>query len=72
MEDNGYEQLFETAILQNIFCFQHKEETHSGRGSVNDNWIFIFGWTIPLNTEFMQWDQPNLMKKHAKPNISRA
>jgi len=40
-------------VLQNIFlCVQQKKETQTGlqqlEGEVNDDTIFIFGWSIPL------------------------
>ncbi len=43
-------------ILQNIFLLCSAEQRHSYRfgntwGWVNDDRIFIFGWTIPLNRE---------------------
>ncbi len=41
-------------ILQNIFlCVQQNKDIHTGlellEEWVNDDRIFIFGWTIPLN-----------------------
>ncbi len=42
MEVNGHQKLFATNILQNIFY------RFGSTWWLNDDRIFIFGWTIPL------------------------
>ncbi len=54
MEVNGAPKQPVTNFLQNIFCVRQNKEMHTGLELlewVNDDRIFIFGWTIPLKHE---------------------
>ncbi len=65
-------------ILQNIFlCVQLNKDIHTGLellGWVNDDRIFIFGWTIPLGTfksrKILWWNcNDNYVSIHTSHNI---